>query len=132
MELPPEFPEIEEGKFMKKSIDNKLITTVKKLVKLLVEAKYSEIEKWSEGIRLTESEISNSIADYGAFLIFPPSDFFFDLDVIEVKNSKPQKWSIIFPLWTEKDGKSDLTVEITCIKSQGKLYDIEIDNIHVR
>lgn len=113
-----------------KTIDQKIYKTVLRLVNLLVDKKYSEIADWSKKKRLTEKEIKEAIDEYGQMIIFPPANFLNEIDVIEIATSKSKKWSVVFPLWTTEDGKSDLSVEITVIDSSNQYYDIEVDNIH--
>jgi hypothetical protein len=114
------------------SVNNKkLQNTLTKLYKLFVEEQYSDIFDWSNGIRLTEEQIREAIKDYGEVIIFPPTTFFNDVDIVEINSSNPSKWAVTFPFWTKNEGKSDLSVEITCIDSLDDIYTIEVDNIHV-
>ena len=52
------------------------------------------------------------------------------MDVIEVKNAQPRRWSIAMPLWTQEEGRSDLTLEITVIEQQNDFL-VELDDIHI-
>jgi hypothetical protein len=52
------------------------------------------------------------------------------MNVVEIKNAKPNRWSIAMPLWSKEEGRSDLTVEITVIEREGGEL-VELDDIHV-
>lgn len=107
--------------------------TVVRLMNLLVEQKYAEIAKWSKNIRLTEDEIKEAVDRYGQKLLLPPKDFLNTVNFIETveENDGRKRWYVVFDLWMEMDGKSDLSVEATFIDSTKEHYDIEVDNIHV-
>jgi len=109
----------------------KIILTIKKIVGLLVQKKYPEIEQLSCGVRLTAEEISQAICDYDGILILPPENDFNNVDVIEITESKPRSWSVRYDLWTEEEGRSDLSLEVTLIDSKDEVMGVELDNLHV-
>lgn len=115
--------------------DEKMQKTVMKLMRLFVEERYSEIAVWSNNVRLTEDEIKEAIDDYayGQKVISPPSDFLNDVDIMKIvdTNDGRKRWSVIFELWMDKEGRSDLSVELFCIDFPREYYDIEINNIHM-
>ena len=53
------------------------------------------------------------------------------MDVIPVGRAHHPAWSVRFDMWTERDGKSDLTLECSVIDRGGEALDVEIDNLHV-
>ena len=71
-----------------------------------------------------------AIQRYGRTLLLPAENAFDTLDLIEIENSKPKRYSLRFDFWTAEDGRSDLTLEATIIEDIGHLR-WEIDNIHV-
>ncbi|MGD8619980.1 MAG: hypothetical protein PVH54_12445 [Gammaproteobacteria bacterium] len=72
-----------------------------------------------------------AIKEYGSMIVMPPSKAFEDLDIIEIEGSSPKSWSVRFDFWTEEEGLSDLSLELTLISSEEDLLKVEIDNIHV-
>lgn len=100
------------------------------LVKLLVAGKYSEAEKMTNGVRLNSQEIAKAIEDYGRHLVLPPTDAFELMDVVEIRNAAPPRWSVTMPLWTREEGRSDLSLEVTMIGSKNT-FEVELDDIHV-
>ena len=98
------------------------------ILKLLVEKDYQELEKHSKGIRLSAQDIERTIKEYNCQLIIPPPDGYELMDVIEVRGD--EKWSIVMPLWSQEEGRSDLSIELTLIKD-GDSFKFEIDDLHV-
>lgn len=109
----------------------KLERTVDGFLSLLVDEKYHELALLTKNCRLTEEQIRNAVMEYGRKLVRPPNSFYRLIDVVPVTSSKPQRWSVDFPLWTLEEGESDLSVEMTCIDNDKDVFDVELDGIHV-
>jgi hypothetical protein len=111
-------------------MNKQLKEPVQHVTALLVAGKFGELETLTRGVRLNAKEMATAVADYGKKLILPPDSGFKLMDVVEVKNAQPKKWSITMPLWTQEEGRSDLTAEITVIELQNG-FAIELDDVHV-
>ena len=98
------------------------------ILKLLVEKDYRELEKRSNGIRLSAHDMERAIKEYNCQLIMPPPDGYELMDVIEAHGD--EKWSVVMPLWSQEEGRSDLSIELTLIK-HGDSFNFEIDDLHV-
>lgn len=109
----------------------RLQQTVLHLVSLLVDQQYSELEKLSDGKRLSAAEIQHAVTCYGRTLTMPPVDVD-EADVIEVIGSNPTRWSVIVRLYTQEEGLSDLSLDVSLIESDGLVYRAEIEDLHVR
>lgn len=103
---------------------------VRKVIELLVSRQYAKVEAITGGIRLKAPEIAGAIAEYGRKLIPVPEQGLDLMDVVRVHGALPPKWTARIPLWTEEEGRSDLSVELTLIKD-GQDFKIELDDIHV-
>jgi hypothetical protein len=121
----PVFPEIENL-----NMNEKLAELVSHIVSMLVAGRYADLEQQTHGVRLTANEMAEAIADYGRTLVLPPRDGFRLMNVVEIKNAQPKRWSVAMPLWTKEEGRSDLTVEMT-ISEHENVFLIELDDIHV-
>ena len=108
---------------------NELKELVSRTVDLLVRGDYVELERMTSGRRLTASEIEQAVREYGGRLIMPP-DGQLCLDTIQVRGQIPPTWSVRCDLWTEEEGRSDLSLELTVIDQPGDAL-IEVDNLHV-
>ncbi len=53
------------------------------------------------------------------------------VDVVPVSGSDPQRWSVVIPLWTREEGRSDLSLEIIVEDSPAQRYPVEVDDLHV-
>lgn len=103
---------------------------IARLVGLLVAGDYQEVVRLTGGVRLDAESIRKAITQYGRALVLPPESVYEQMDVIEIGNAVPQKWSINMPLWTAEEGRSDLTLSITVIRMD-ETYSMELDDIHV-
>ena len=103
--------------------------TIKEIYTLLCDKKYEELASLTNHTRLSSDEIKNSILDYGRQLIQYPKNI--EFDVIEVTNSNPKEFSIWAPIYTQEEGLSDLSVELTLIEESDMKYKVKLYNIHV-
>ena len=103
---------------------------VRRIVEALVARDYLRAAEITNGNRLPEDQIRDAIEEYGCTLVMPPVDAFNDLDVVEVTGASPAQWSVRMHLWTEEEGKSDLSIELT-LKEAGEDFDVELNDIHV-
>ena len=101
------------------------------MVGLLVERRYQELERITQGVRLTAQESQAAIEHYGATLVFPPEDGIEQIDVVEVSSPQQSAWSVSCPLWTKEEGRSALSIELTIILTPTGTK-VEIDNVRVR
>jgi hypothetical protein len=120
-----EFPAIDEA-FMNKQIKH----YVRQVIECLVAGKFVELETLTDQQRLSAKEMSDAISGYGRRLVTPPDNAYDLIDAIEVLNTQPKQWSVIMPLWTHEEGRSDLSVEITLITTEQGVK-VELDDIHV-
>ena len=111
-------------------MNNKIKKTLLKIISLLVNCDYDAIAKLTKGVRLQAMHIKDAVEEYEKTLILPPDTAYDNLDIIEIENSVPRKWSIRFDLWTKEEGRSDLSIELTLIDSEEDLMIVELDNIH--
>lgn len=106
--------------------------TLQRVVELLVRQDYAALERLSSGVRLTAAEIESGIIDYGRSLVMPPPEAFRNADIIPVRGSRPQAYSVRLRLYTQEEGASDLELQATLVEDQGTdLLKVEIDNILV-
>jgi hypothetical protein len=63
--------------------------------------------------RLTCDDLRTVIYQYGRKLISPPAGVYDELDLVKVKGAALPTWSVRVPLWTQEEGRSDMTLELT-------------------
>ena len=111
------------------SVPHELTNAVRSIVELLVSGDYRQIARTTKGRRLSEDEIRSAVVGYGRTLTLPPPKEFDRLNVIEVEGRIPREWSVTMNLWTEEEGRSDLSIELTVIESAEVV--VELDGLHV-
>lgn len=109
----------------------KLRGTVSALTARLAKGDYEGLCRLANGSRLTATEVEQVVRDYGRHLVTLPVEALQAVDVVPVSNSDPQRWSVVVPLWSEEEGLSDLSLELTVEDSPGPAYSVEIDDLHV-
>jgi hypothetical protein len=111
-------------------INARLRELVAQVIHLLVHKEYEQLFKLTNGVRLSTQEITQAIEDYGRILIEPPDQAFDFMDIIQVQSDLDMCWSITMPVWTQEEGRSDLSVELT-VTDNGNHFTIELDDLHV-
>lgn len=112
------------------NINEELQVHVERIVQLLAERKFGQIESLTRGVRLSAQEMETALDEYGRTLVRLPRNAFKLMDIIPHHSEKASSWSVIMPLWTAEEGRSDLSLELTLIR-QGDDVSIELDDIHV-
>lgn len=111
--------------------DARIAEEVRKIMLWLSEHSYDEIEAYTKGVRLHAAEIRYSVGEYGRTIIVPPDHIVELLDIVEVNNANPKEWSVRCPVWTDEEGRSDLTLELSVVVRRGGTLRTEIDNLVV-
>jgi hypothetical protein len=113
------------------SDEEKIKSTIAQLIYWLVTENYVAIDSFSGGNRLSADELRDAVAQYGKKIVPLPPVMYESIDVILIKGCAPKRWSVRVDLWTENEGRSDLSLECTLIDSANNLMDVEVDNLHV-
>lgn len=104
---------------------------VENVLELLVAGKYRELEMLSGGRRLSAEEIETGINEFPYRPVMPPKEQLSDLvDIIEVK-TLPNSYSVWIALWTEEEGRSDLSLRLTISDLNTANSSVEIDDLLV-
>jgi hypothetical protein len=112
-------------------VDRRVTALIKQVITWVVTGNHGAIEARSAGLRLSADSIRRALVEYGRTLIMPPESAFENADVIPVSNADRPTWSVRFELWTEEEGRSDLSIEFTIADRGDALLDLEVDNVHV-
>ncbi|MGC3989089.1 MAG: hypothetical protein QM796_05275 [Chthoniobacteraceae bacterium] len=111
-------------------MNEKIQQIVRHIIALIVSGDFLAIVELTRGIRISSEEISRTLSDYGRTIVMPPENAFEQLNVVEVKGACPRQFSVYMPLWTQQEGRSDLTMELT-VKASENGMEVELDDIHV-
>ena len=104
--------------------------TARGIVDQLARGDYELVVQQCAKSHLTGDDLGTAIRDYGRKLVSPPKDAYNNLDAVQVRDGAVPTWSIRAPLYTQDEGRSDLTVELTVALCPGK-PSVELDDLHV-
>jgi hypothetical protein len=115
-----------------RSIDSaKLRATVSALTDRLARRDYDGFCGLARTSRIAASDVGRVVREYGRSLTPLPIAPFQSVDVVPISGSDPQRWSVVVPLWSQEEGRSDLSLELTVEDSPAETYPIEVDDLHV-
>jgi hypothetical protein len=115
-----------------KPIDSaKLRATVSAFTDRLAQGDYDGLCRLARASRLGPADLERVVRDYGRQLVTLSSAAFEALDLVPVSHSQPQRWSVVVPLWSKEEGRSDLSLELTLEDSSAAAYAVEIEDLHV-
>jgi hypothetical protein len=115
-----------------RSIDPaKLRASVSALTDRLAEQDYDGFCGLARITRIAARDVGRVVREYGRSLAPLPIAAFQSVDVVPISGSDPQRWSVVVPLWSQEEGRSDLSLELTVEHSLAGTYPIEVDDLHV-
>lgn len=109
---------------------NAMQAAVGNVVSLLVEGSYDVLEAMTRGRRLSASDLRHAVEDYGRTLVPLPAGELDELDVAQVKDAEVPTFHVVVDLWTQAEGRSDLTLELLLTDRYAGAYGTEILNLH--
>src|SRR4029453_19059768 len=98
------------------------------LLVLLADGDYESIMERCGYSLLDSDDLRTAVAEYGLTVIAPPAEYPF-LRAGELKARAVPTWHVDADLWTEEEGRSDLTLEMT-IEFEPSGPVIGINNLH--
>jgi hypothetical protein len=110
--------------------DGSMTAVVRTIVDLLVRGDYVEVERLTEGVRLTADELRFAVDRYGRRLVDPPDSAWSKLDAVLVTDAEPPRHHVTFDLWAEDEGQSDLTLEMWLSEAPDGGFRAQILNLH--
>jgi hypothetical protein len=108
-----------------------ILHRVEEIYELLVSGDYEALESMTRGLRLSAEDVRVAVHNYPYVLRRWPSGQPMFIDVVEVTGSNPKCWSIRADAYTDEEGRSDLSMELTLIESHPGELDVEFDGLHV-
>lgn len=106
--------------------------SVRHVARLLASGSYADLEQLTGAKRLRARDIEGEVNEYGRTLVMPPETAYDNIDVIPIRGSEPQAYSVRFRLYTKEEGQSDLEVQLTLMdRGTGEEMGIQLDGILV-
>lgn len=107
---------------------NRLVAVI---VSLLAAGKFEDVLRNAPGSRVSSEELRTAVLEYGKTLVPLPVGSYELIDYIAVLGSSPLEWSVMTPLFTAEEGRSDLSLELSMFEQAAGGYRAEVDNLHV-
>ena len=104
---------------------------VGELIDLLAEGDYGALLRRAPRSRLDAEQLAAAVDDYGRQIVPLPPNGYRLIDCVPVSGSKRATWSVVVPLFTREEGRSDLTMELTVAQGEDGSFTAQIDNLHV-
>jgi hypothetical protein len=101
------------------------------LVALLSAGNFEDALRRAPGSRVNAEQLRKVVYDYGRALVPLPLEGYELIDYVLVLGSNPLQWSVVVPLFTQEEGRSDLSLELSLSEQANGGHSVEIDDIHV-
>ena len=111
-------------------IDEVLIHEVRDVVERLVRREFEVLEVDGRIGRLTAEELARAVDDYGRTLVEIPDRGWELADSYEIEG-RSAAWAIDLPLWTQEEGRSDLTLSLSVSRTEQEGVVVQIEDLHV-
>lgn len=112
------------------SIHGSFIPAVRDVVEMLVRREFAALEADGRSGRLTAKELAQALKEYGRTLVEIPEGGWELADSYEIEG-RPGAWAIDLPLWTQEEGRSDLTLSLSVSLVNGENVSVKIEDLHV-
>jgi hypothetical protein len=117
------------------SFDDRLAVRNKLVAQLVQQLSVGDFEgalRSAPRSRVNAEQIRNAVQQYGRTLVPLPAESYELIDHVVVLGSSPLAWSVVVPLFTKEEGRSDLSLELSLVEQAADGHHIEIDDIRVR
>lgn len=104
---------------------------IAKLVAYLAAGEFDQALQQAPSSRVKAKDLERAISEYGRRLVPLPPEGLRLIDYVEVQGGSSPCWSVVVPLFTEEEGRSDLSLELTIQEQPSGVHMIEIDDVHV-
>ena len=101
------------------------------VVSLLATAQYESIYALAPTSRVSPAHMRAAVEKYGRTLVTLPLGAQALIDYVPIQNANPPAWSVVVPLFTAEEGRSDLSLELQITRLSDGGYKVEVDDIHV-
>ena len=111
--------------------DAQMTAVVVMITELLAAGDYETASRMAEGRRLSAADLERAVRDYGRTLVSIPPAARDSYDVYRVEKADRPTFFVDVDLWTQEEGRSDLTLQLGLIDTGRSTYAVTIDGLHV-
>ena len=104
---------------------------VGEIVVCLAMAEYEAVVALAPGSPVSPAQIKAAIEEYGRKLVPLPPEAYELIDYVAIRQSEPLSWSVVVPLFTQEEGRSDLSLELQLMKLATAGYEVSVNGLHV-
>ena len=104
------------------------IPLIKEVIIDISNEDYNKLNQKYEYSRVSIDDLAKTIKKYGNHIVPLPERAFDFAEKYYIESEK--RIDVYLPLWTKEEGKSDLTLSISCYNNESELY-IEINDLRV-
>lgn len=110
-------------------IPHKFRRPLKDLVDELIKGNFAKLEADGRAGRLSAEDLKSVLTDYNRTFIPLPESEFDTMEMFPRVKSDGHTWGVDLDLFTEEEGRSDLTLQLT-VRDAGEVIVTEIDDLH--
>lgn len=107
------------------------IGAIKTIVEFIAAGDFGAAIAAAPGTRLTGQDLAAAVSEYGARIVPVPDHGLRQIEVTKVDGAEVPTWHVAVPMWSQEEGRSDLTLELWIKHIGHGLYAAEILNLHV-
>ena len=104
---------------------------IQRIVVLIAERQYEEAVQFCRGSRLNAEDIKGAVVTYGRTIVPLPQTARSLTSSIRISKAVPPRWSVVVPLFTIEEDRSDLSLELTISEPEPGCPTIQLDGLHV-
>jgi hypothetical protein len=101
------------------------------LVSLLSQGRFDEVIRLAPGSRVSAVQLQEEVSQYGRHLVPLPLGAYKLIDYVGVVGTSPLEWSVVVPLFTEEEGRSDLSLELSVVEGPDGNHTLYVDGLRV-
>lgn len=120
--------EMSSGEWTHDSIE----VAIREVIALLVAQRYKDLERFTRGTPLAGEDIARAIQAYGKTVVPCPEPIEDLFDMAQVTDTARPTWSVVVPLYTQEEGRSDLSLELTVVELGRNEFQVTLEDVHVR
>jgi hypothetical protein len=105
--------------------------TISRIVALIAEGRYEDVSRLCDGSRLSAKEMKAAVAMYGRTIVPLPQKAASLISSVRIQKAADPTWSVVVPLFTREEGRSDLSLELMVTESQPGSVAVHVDDLHV-
>ena len=103
---------------------------VRGVIDLLVRGDFETALRATRNSRVSADELRRAVAEYGRTLATPEASWWSKVHVTPIESVEGSLY-VAAPMWTEEEGRSDLTLELRLTPIAPSAYEVAVEDLHV-